>query len=41
MPGDEQKSINRAETMLGRPLSLQLYLYRQLYLTNYDMERDK
>ena len=29
------------KTMLGRPLSLQLCLYRQLYLTNYDAERDK
>ena len=29
MPGDEEKSINRAETMLGRPLSLRICLYRQ------------
>ena len=29
------------KTMLGRPLSLRLCLYRQLYLRKYDTERDK
>ena len=29
------------KTMLGWPLSLWACLYRQLYLVNYDTERDK
>ena len=40
------QAINRKvgtdpKTMLGQPLSLQLCLYRQLYLTNYDAELDR
>ena len=31
-------SLDEAVTILGRPLSLRLCLYRQLYLTNYDKE---
>ena len=30
--------LTEPKTMLGQPFSLQLCLYRQLYLTNYDAE---
>ena len=41
MPNDEQKNMNKAENHASWPLSLRVCLYRQLYLMNYDAERDK
>ena len=34
-----RRVLTEPKTMLGRPLSLRLCLYRQLYLTNYDAEK--
>ena len=34
-----RRVLTELKTMLGRPLSLRLCLYRQLYLRNYDAER--
>ena len=40
MPGDEQKK--KSKTMLGRPFSISSTMSLQtMYLTNYDVERDK
>ena len=39
MPGDEQKSINRAENHARSAIFSSTM--SQLYITNYDAERDK
>ena len=41
MPGDEQKSINRAENHARLAIISSTMSLQTMYLTNYDAERDK
>ena len=41
MPGDEQKSINRAENHARSAIISSTMSLQTMYLTNYDAERDK
>ena len=41
MPGDEQKSINRAESHARSGIISSTMSLQTMYLMNYDAERDK